>query len=116
MLVLIKNDENFQIGPICGQTRPPSFANWVLNNYTKDDTKRWLFSDEKYFDSDGIYNVQNDRIWNVSREEADKRGAIHEKTEFLIKVMVWLSVCAEGLSIPLIFEDETMDAQRYIYI
>ena len=23
------------------------FANWVLNNYTKDDTKRWLFTDEK---------------------------------------------------------------------
>ncbi len=23
------------------------FANWVLNNYTKDDTKKWLFSDEK---------------------------------------------------------------------
>lgn len=22
------------------------FANWVLNNYTKDDTKRWLFSDK----------------------------------------------------------------------
>jgi len=26
------------------------FANWLLNNYNKDDTKRWLFTDEKYFD------------------------------------------------------------------
>ena len=90
------------------------FANWVLNNYTKDDTKRWLISDEKYFDLDGIYNVQNDRIWAVSREEADKRGAIHEKTKFPAKVMMWLSVCAEELWIPVIFEDRTMDAQRYI--
>ena len=23
------------------------FANWVLNNYTKNNTTRWLFSDEK---------------------------------------------------------------------
>ena len=27
------------------------------------------------FDLDGIYNGQNDRIWAVSREEADWRGA-----------------------------------------
>jgi hypothetical protein len=23
------------------------FTNWVSNNHTEDDTKRWLFSDEK---------------------------------------------------------------------
>ena len=33
------------------------FANWVLNNYSKD---KCLFTDEKYFDLDGIYNSQND--------------------------------------------------------
>lgn len=30
------------------------FANWVLNHYTKEDTKKWLFTDEKYSDLDGI--------------------------------------------------------------
>ena len=25
------------------------FANWVLNNYAKNDTKRWLFTDAKFF-------------------------------------------------------------------
>jgi hypothetical protein len=25
-------------------------ANWVLNHYTKEDTKKWLFTDKKYFD------------------------------------------------------------------
>ena len=68
------------------------FANWVLNNYTKNDTKRWLFLDEKYFDLNGIYNSQNDRVWTVSREEGDKRG----------------------LSVSVIFDDRSMDAQRYI--
>jgi hypothetical protein len=86
----------------------------VLNNYTKEDTKNWLFTDEKYFDLDGVYNVQNDRIWAVSREAADKQGGIHEKTKFPVKVMVWLGVCAEGLTVPVIMENGTMDSERYI--
>ena len=35
-----------------------------------------LFSDEKLFDIDGIYNSQNDRIWAIDRAEADIRGGI----------------------------------------
>ena len=90
------------------------FANWVLNNYTKEHTKKWLFTDEKYFDLDGVYNVQNDRIWAASREEADEQGGVHEKTKFPVKVMVWLGVCAEGLTAPVIMEKGTMDSERYI--
>ena len=52
------------------------FAHWVLNNYTKEDTKKWLFTEEHYFDLDGVHNVQNDRVWVVGREEADKQGGI----------------------------------------
>ena len=64
------------------------FANWVLNHYSKEDTKKWLFTNEKYFDLDGVYNVQNDRIWAVSREEADKQGGVHQQTKFPTKVLV----------------------------
>jgi hypothetical protein len=49
----------------------------MLNNYNKDDTKTWPFTNEKYFDLDGIYNVQNDRVWAVNREEVDKKGGIY---------------------------------------
>ena len=28
--------------------------------------------------------------------------------------MLWMGVCGQGLSVPVIFEDGTMDAQRYI--
>jgi hypothetical protein len=90
------------------------FANRVLNHYNKEDTKKWLFTDEKYFDLDGVYNVQNDRIWAVNREEADKKGGVHEKTKFPVKVMVWLGVCGQGLTEPVILEDGTMDHERYI--
>ena len=31
-----------------------TFANWFLNNYTKSEITKWLFSDKKYFDLNGI--------------------------------------------------------------
>ena len=47
-----------------------------------------LFSDEKLFDIDGVYNSQNDRVWAVSRGEADKQGGIKQARKFPEKVMV----------------------------
>ena len=43
---------------------------------------RILFSDEKMFDIDGIYNSQNDRIWAVNRAEADKKAVLGRKENF----------------------------------
>ena len=90
------------------------FTNWMLNNYSKEDTKKCLFTDEKYFDLDDIYNLQNDRVWTPSREEADRNGGFHQKTKHGGKVMVWLGACAKGLTTPVIFENETMNAEIYI--
>ena len=52
------------------------FANWVRHNFQKEHTLRILFSDEKMFDLDGMYNAQNDRIWAVNCEETDKTGGV----------------------------------------
>ena len=57
-----------------------------------------LFSDEKLFDIDGIYNSQNDRVWTVNRAEANIKGGIRRMREFPQKVMVWLGACSKGLS------------------
>ena len=38
-----------------------------------------LFSDEKYFDIDGVYNSQNDRVWAVNRTDADEKGGIKQR-------------------------------------
>ncbi len=43
-----------------------------------------------------------------------KKGGVHQKTKFPTKVMVWLGVCGEGLTVPVIMEDGKMDAERYI--
>jgi hypothetical protein len=64
------------------------FANWIFNNFRKEDTMWILFSDEKMFDIDGIYNSQNQRIWVASRAEANERGCIKMKQKFSKKVMV----------------------------
>ena len=73
-----------------------------------------LFSDEKLFDIDGIYNSQNDRIWAVSRVEADKRGGVKQKRKFPEKVMIWLSVCSKGVPPIVIFDEGTIDHAQYI--
>ena len=49
-----------------------------------------LFSDEKMFNIDGVYDSQNDRIWAVNRAAADAKGGIRRKRKFPQKVMVCL--------------------------
>ena len=83
----------------------------MLNNYTKEDINRWLFSEEKVFDLDGMYNVQNDRIWAPGREEADRWGALYEKIRFPSE--------SDGMATSLCSRlydarDGTMDAERCI--
>ena len=73
-----------------------------------------LFSDEKLFDIDRIYNSQNDRIWAVSRAETDIKDGIRQIRKFPQKVMVWLGVCSKGLSPLMTFENGTVDHNRYI--
>ncbi len=90
------------------------FANWIRTNFRKEDTMKILFSDEKMFDIDGVYNSQNDRIWAVNRSEADIKGGIRQKRKFPQKVMVWLGVCSKGVSPLVIFENGTVDHDRYI--
>ena len=73
-----------------------------------------LFSDEKLFDIDGIYNLQNERVLAVSRSEADKNGTVKQRRQFPQKVMVWLTVCWKEVSPMLIFKEGTIDHDRCI--
>ena len=58
------------------------FANWIRTNFRQEDTLRFLFSDEKMFDIDRVYNSQNERIWAPSRTDADAKGGIKEIQKF----------------------------------
>ena len=75
---------------------------------------RILFSDEKMFDVDGIYHSQNQRIWTVSRAQANEKGGIKMKQKFSKKVMVWLDVWSEGVTLLVIFDQGIVDHEVYI--
>ena len=62
------------------------------------------------FDIDGIYNSQNDRIC----AEADIKGGTRQIRKFPQKVMVWFGACSKELSLLVIFENGTVDHNRYI--
>ena len=90
------------------------FANWIRHNFRKEKTLKILFSDEKMFDLDGMYNAQNDRIWAVNRVEADKKGGVKQKRKFPQKVMVWLGACSKGLTPLVILDKGKVNHERYI--
>ena len=90
------------------------FASWIRTNFRKEDTLRFLFSDEKMFDIDGVYNFQNERIWAPNRADADAKGGIKQIPKFPKKVMVWLGACSKGVSPLVIFKEGTVDHERYI--
>ena len=52
-------------------------ANWIRTNFGNENTMKILFSDEKLFDIDGIYNSQNDRIWTVNRSVPDTKRSLN---------------------------------------
>ena len=81
---------------------------------TKEDTINIVFSDEKMFDIDGIYNSQNERIWAVNRAAADIKSGIRQKRKVPPKVMVWLGLCSKGVSPLVIVESGTLDHDRCI--
>ena len=68
-----------------------------------------LFSDEKIFDTDGVYNSHNHRIWAVNCAAAYAKGSISGKPKFPQKVMVWLRVCSKSISPLVSFQNDTLD-------
>ena len=49
------------------------FANWLRSNFRKEQIMPILFSQEKLFHIDGVYNVENDRVWAPSCCETNEK-------------------------------------------
>ena len=73
-----------------------------------------LSSDKKYFGIDGVSNSQNDRVWAVSRADADEKGGVKQKRKHPQKVMVWLGTCSKGITPLVILNKGTVDHAVYI--
>lgn len=119
---ILKNDRHLHLykkttQPLLTDThkaKRKKFANWVRTRFRKEDTMRILFSDEKWFDIDGIYNSQNDRVWAAARAEAGEKRGRKQRRKFPQKRMVWLGACPKDVTPLVIFENGTMDHARYI--
>ena len=73
--------------------------------FRKEETRTVLFYHEKIFHLDGIYDSENDHIWGVNLEEANRRGGKKKQQEkFAEKVMGW----SEGLAPLVLFEKGTL--------
>ncbi|CAF1489506.1 unnamed protein product [Didymodactylos carnosus] len=119
---ILKNDLGLtsykkRIEPLLTDTQKAkrtTFANWVRHNFSKEQSMRILFSDEKMFDLNGMYNCQNDQVWAVNHVEADKNGGVEQKQQFPQKVMVSLGISSEGATPLVILDNGTVNCQRYI--
>lgn len=64
------------------------FRNCVCTTFRKEQMMNILFSDEKFFDIDGVYNVQNHWVWAFNHIEANKIREVKQKRKFPSNVMV----------------------------
>ena len=51
-------------------------VNWLRTNLRKENTLRILFSDEKFFDIDGVYTYENGGLWVINRADADESEVV----------------------------------------
>ena len=78
--------------------------------FRKEDTMTIVFSDEKMFDLDGIYNSENGRIWTVNREEANQRGGERTARKVSTKSYDMVSrMLRQGATPLVLFEKSTLD-------
>ena len=91
-----------------------ALAYWIRANFRKEQIMRILFSDEKNFNIAGVDNLQNDRVWALSRSEANEKGRIFKKRKFLQELKVWLGTRSKGISPLVIFEESALDHAWYI--
>ena len=73
-----------------------------------------LFSDEKIFNVDGIFNSKNDRIWAPTREQADSKGGLYQKSKFTTKVMVWMAASSKGGITVHVIKEATLKHTGYL--
>jgi hypothetical protein len=96
------------------KARREAFANWLRTNFNEEQTLKFLVLDEKMFYLNGMYKAQNDRIWVVSRPDADKRGSLKQKRSLPQKAMVRLGAYLKVVTPLVILDKVTVHHERYI--
>ncbi|CAF4444585.1 unnamed protein product [Rotaria sp. Silwood2] len=97
------------------EQRRVSFAYWVRKWLRKKDREKILFTDEKYFELDGIFNRQNDHVYAPCKQDADEHKGTRPTAKFPKRIMVWLAASKNALSLQIIFEPCEALAHEKLY-
>ncbi|VVC32817.1 Hypothetical protein CINCED_3A023201 [Cinara cedri] len=73
-------------------------AKKLLQQYAKNGHRQILFTDEKIFIVEEIFNRQNDRVYARNSREAAKKNQRIERGHHPALVMVWWGVSYEGIT------------------
>ena len=89
----------------------------MQTEFGKEDTLRILFSDEKFFDIDSVYNCQNEGVQAINCGDTDESEVVscRNKSSPREKVMMCLDVSSSKDIVFLVNLDErTVDYSCYI--
>ena len=90
------------------------FVNWIQTSFRKEETLKFLFSEEKLFDIDEVYNSQNDRIRAPNHTEAMQKMASRKCRNSLKTLWYGLEHAPKNYPPLIIFEEATVYHDRYI--
>jgi hypothetical protein len=74
-----------------------------------------LFTDEKYFSLEGVFNRQNERAYAVNRSEADEQGGISQKSKYPKRITLSHQNYIEVVLPHAKSEDERLLGDDFIY-
>lgn len=91
------------------------FSVWYRRDHADGlKSMKWMFSDEKIFTINGGLNKQNDRVYALSREEANLNGGLHQILKFPMSVMIWCGLTENGATRGYAIEKgQTVDTDYY---
>jgi hypothetical protein len=79
----------------------------------------FLFSDVNMFDMNGVYNSQNDHVWTVDREDADRKGQVKQKTKIFLQRLYFArlfvkKLCCGFLCLRLVLSITIIISRKYL--
>ena len=84
--------------------RRVSFAYWVGKELRKRDHRQIMFTDDKGFSLEGVFNRQNERVDSLHREDADRWAGINQRSTCTRRIMIWSGASKNGLMSLIIFQ------------
>jgi inhibitor of nuclear factor kappa-B kinase subunit alpha len=88
----------------------------ILKKLKQDTSSPVLWTDEKLFTVQAIYNPQNDRVYSKSKEDVGIEVLSALRCQKPAGVMVWAGITTDGRKTPLVFLEEGVKVDTGVYL